>query len=192
MRRVFFGAAVLVSLAACSDEPSASAAGQCTEAENSAPPPPADSVPFIAFTTNFCGYRRWASFSIANTKAQGNVHVAGPRTAYLNKRPPPGSREFPVGTIIVKELTTGAIEDRSVFAMVKRGGGYDTTGAVNWEWFELKNTPDGNVSRIVWHGFGPPNGLDAYGGDPKVCNTCHAGAKGNDYVQSAELQLAHF
>ena len=102
-----------------------------------------------------------------------------------------GVREFPVGTIIVKETDGGELAARKVFAMVKRGGGYNVSGARNWEWFELDNLEGGTV-RIRWRGVGPPAG-EGYGGDKNGgCNTCHAGAVANDYVISANLDLSRF
>ena len=44
----------------------------------------------------------------------GSIHNAGPRMAYMNKLPPHGSTEFPVGTIIVKEPTEGDLLTRDV------------------------------------------------------------------------------
>jgi hypothetical protein len=71
--------------------------------------------------------------------------------------------------------------------MVKRGGNYDSSGAVDWEWFELKNLDDAHVT-ILWRGVGPPGG-ETYGGNPTVCNDCHAGARSNDFVWTAGLAL---
>ncbi|HWL88049.1 MAG TPA: hypothetical protein VNO21_19735 [Polyangiaceae bacterium] len=146
---------------------------------------------FIAFCGNFQNYRSWQSFHLddGDAGAQGAVHLAGPKTEYLNKKPPSGSKEFPVGTVIVKELEIGPLESRKVFAMVKRGGGFNAAStAPNWEWFELQNNADGSVNNIVWRGFGPPAG-EQYGGDPAGCTNCHAAAKDNDDVPSAPLQL---
>jgi hypothetical protein len=115
-------------------------------------------------------------------------HLTGPRTEYLNKKPAPGSSEFPIGTIIVKEIGGGDVTTRGVFAMVKRGGGYNPEGASNWEWFELANGADGSET-IRWRGVGPPLG-EMYGGDPLGgCNGCHAGSRANDFVQSQRLRL---
>jgi len=144
---------------------------------------------FLAFDADFAGFRGWEAFHLPDAPADGVVHLAGPRTEYLNKRPPKGSHEFPVGTIIVKELETGAMEDRKVFAMVKRGGGYDAAAAPGWEWFELSNNPDGTFKRIVWRGLGPPSG-EQYGGDPNGCSGCHAASKDNDYVSPTALRLS--
>jgi hypothetical protein len=146
---------------------------------------------FIAFTPDFASWRTWEKFPIGDGTAQGSTHLAGPRTEYLNKRPPKGSAEFPVGTIIVKELETGPVEQRRVFAMAKRGGGYNAASAPGWEWFELANNPDGSLQRIVWRGFGPPAG-EQYGGDSNGCASCHAASRSNDFVASPQLSLSNF
>jgi hypothetical protein len=119
------------------------------------------------------------------------VHTASvPRFAFLNGAPAHGATEFPVGTIIVKEVNVGELTTRKIFAMQKRGGGFDPGGAVDWEWFELQNLDADNV-RIVWRGNGPPNG-ETYGGNPATCNDCHAGAKTNDFVWTMGFELSSF
>jgi hypothetical protein len=150
---------------------------------------------FIAFTSDFDGFRTWEAFPLGNEDAlldsAGNVvHPAGPRTVYLNERPPPGSREFPVGTILVKEMDDGDIASRTPLAMVKRGAG--AAGPGGWEFFELQNQDAMTEARIVWRGRGPTGTTDVYGGDFNVCVTCHATAAANDYVQSEPLQLSTF
>ena len=60
-------------------------------------------------------------------------HPAGPRTAFLNAKAPPGSTHYPVGTIIVKQIETNGDPDMSkwdLFAMVKRGGDFNPEGRV--------------------------------------------------------------
>jgi hypothetical protein len=150
------------------------------------------SCEFRAYSPDFVNFRAWDAFHLPDALELGVVHLAGPKTDYLNERPPPGSTEFPKGTIIVKEVEVGAIPDRQVFALVKRGCNYDAAGAPGWEWFELTNDATGNEPTIRWRGFGPPLGMDIYGGDPNACIDCHAGAKSNDYVQSPPLQLPNF
>jgi hypothetical protein len=146
---------------------------------------------FIAFASDFQGFHSWESFPIEEGVVEGTIHLAGPRTEYLNKRPEIGSKTFPVGTIIVKELEVGAVEERKVFALVKRGGGFNSASAPGWEWFELQNNPDGSVARVVWRGVGPPIG-ENYGGDPNGCASCHGAATGNDFILSKSIRLSEF
>ena len=175
-----------------------------------ASPPTAAGTTFVAFASDFNGFHSWPS-AVAmpspnlppvdagrGTDAgpdggatDGGVHPV-PETEYWKIPSTPTGNEFPVGTIIVKETNEVDPTARQVFALVKRGGDFNPTGAVNWEWFELKNVADGSAA-ISWHGYGPPSGsADIYGGNPAVCNTCHKKAAANDYVWSAALQLSNF
>ena len=147
---------------------------------------------FVAFASNFAGFHGWQSFDVTKEAAPGTVHPDATLIEYLNRPPPKGGREFPVGTIIVKEPTTGTPNTEPFFAMVKRGGGYNAQGASGWEWFELQNLTDGSGGvQIVWRGLGPPAG-EVYGGDPNAgCNTCHRDC-GNDAVCAKSVRLENF
>ena len=146
----------------------------------------ADAGPtFIAYARDFQGFDAWTSETFTDATAIGSTHVAGVRTIYLNQAPPPGATEFPLGTIIVKRTQA----DGKIFAQVKRGGGFNAAGAVNWEWFELSETPAGVVS-YQWRGDHPPAG-EIYGANPtNACNVCHKANAANDYVIAPGLTLA--
>jgi hypothetical protein len=172
------------------------------------PPSSMPGTTFTAFATDFEGFHSWPSapatpspnlppvpggdgVDAGTIAADGGVHVL-PLTVYWNRPPPTGSTTFPVGTIIVKETDEADLTARKIFAMVKRGGDFNATGAVNWEWFELQNGVDSGVV-INWRGFGPPSGsADVYGGNPTICNNCHVIAAANDDVWSSAVQLANF
>ncbi len=147
-----------------------------------------DSDSFLAFASTFAPFRTWTSFHDNGPTDDGTfpADVLGPRTQYINMVPPSGSTEFPVGTVIVEARESGAMK---IFSGVKRGGGYNSGGATNWEWFELTENP----IAITWRGLGPPPG-DTYGGSASgTCNSCHtACGSTNDYVCSPELQLSQF
>jgi hypothetical protein len=164
--------ALLALLAACGTSPAGTDAGTPDV--------------FLAFSSSFTDFRSWTS-SHSDGPAPGTQppNVLGPRMQYINTVPPSGSTEFPVGTIIVEYRET----DHHILAGVKRGGNYNATGALNWEWFELTENP----VTISWRGVGPPNG-ETYGGDPNGgCNSCHAACGGsNDYICSPHLQLSSF
>ena len=171
--------ALVGSLAACSSSASAADAG----------------ATFLASVQDFSCYRKWTSFPGVGppgapqpTMPDGGLH-SGPLTTYVNQTPPHGSTSFPVGTIIVKEQNDPALTDRQVFAMVKRGGDYNPAGAVNWEFYELQNVDECNVS-IVWSGL--PLGGDPYASNPQVCNDCHIMAEDNDFVWTQGLELSSF
>lgn len=162
------------------------------------PPPDASTVAdapstFIAFTPAFQDFRSWTSFHSDGPPADAyptRPDVLGPRTQYINHVPEHGATEFPVGTIIVEARENSTMR---IFASVKRGGQFNATGAVNWEYFELTEAAgSGSPVSMTWRGVGPPLG-DTYGGDPNGCNSCHTvcGAT-NDFICSAKLQLKEF
>ncbi len=153
-------------------------------------PAPTDALDtFLAFNSTFADFRTWTSFHSDGPADDGTYppDVLGPRTQYINKLPPAGSTLFPTGTVIVEARESGTMH---ILAAVKRGGGFNASGALNWEWFELNEDPTTKAVTYLWRGVGPPAG-DIYGGDPNGgCNACHAACgKSNDYVCSAKLQL---
>jgi hypothetical protein len=145
---------------------------------------------FLAFSKDFQGYHAWSPYDVTNDADLAGIHDGSTVIEYLNRAPPSGASEFPVGTIIVKEATGGTIP-HELFAMVKRGCDFNAA-LPGWEWFELQNLDDGSDGvKIVWQGFGPPNG-DSYGGDAgSGCNTCHL-ACDNDGVCATPLKLSNF
>jgi hypothetical protein len=145
---------------------------------------------YLAFAQSFRGYHDWPSYDVTEDADLVGIHDGSVVTEYINRLPPSGSLEFPIGTLVVKEATGGTIE-HEIFAMAKRGGGFNTT-ATGWEWFELENLDcaDDRV-KLIWRGVGPPIG-ETYGGDPNGgCNSCHAEC-GNDAVCAKALQLDTF
>lgn len=154
----------------------------------SGPAPAPGGDVFVALPSTFDGFHAWPSVrAVPPPGVDAGLHGAGEWTAYIERRPPAMSASFPIGTIIVKESSDPDPRKRTVFAMVKRGGGYNAQGAVGWEWFELTNGPN-DEPQLKWRGTGPPSG-EMYGGDPNGCNGCHAGAKQNDWVWTAALSL---
>jgi hypothetical protein len=162
----------------------------CGGGESGQPSPGQDQI-FLAVAEDFRGYHERPSFDVSGEAALIGIHDGSVITEYINQLPPSGATEFPLGTIIVKEATGGTMA-HELFAMVKRGGGFNS-GAPGWEWFELENLSDGKDGvKIVWRGFGPPVG-EEYGGDAEGgCNKCHGACSGNDSVCSSALQLANF
>src|SRR6266545_8369747 len=103
---------------------------------------PAESGPtFLAFAPDFAHFHDWPSSRAgapdagpdepvppdAGVFADGGVHDPEvPKTVFIKL--PAGAvveGEFPVGTLIVKEVDGGELTTRKIFAMVKRGGGYN-------------------------------------------------------------------
>jgi len=146
-------------------------------------------APFIAFERDFQDFRNWSDVELPDVEAQGVTHTEGKAREYVNAFPAPGRTSFPVGTIIVKEVTNDQKKTHEIFAMVKRGAEYNRSGAPGWEWFELREREDESVA-IVWRGINAPNGED-YAGDPLGgCNSCHQLSAKNDYVKTKSLALA--
>jgi hypothetical protein len=180
--RIHFSILIPLALAAgCSTSPGAPDSGTL------GPPP---------LASDFSCFRNWSQTPGVgppgapdpSSATDGGIH-AGPMTTYINMKPPHGSTSFPDGTIIVKEQNDPLLAQRQIFAMVKRGGGYNPNGAINWEFLELQNIDTCNVS-IVWSGF--PVNSDPYASNPFVCDDCHVLAKSNDYVWTAGLSLSSF
>jgi hypothetical protein len=145
---------------------------------------------FVAVAGDFGRFHSWTSYDVTGDAELAGIHDGSTVTEYVNNPPPHGSEEFPIGTIIVKEATGGTVP-HELFAMVKRGGGFNA-GAPGWEWFDLGLLNDGkDGTSITWRGFGPPAG-DTYGGDAKAgCNTCHTEC-GNDAVCAKPLAFSNF
>jgi hypothetical protein len=140
---------------------------------------------FIAFQRDFQGYASWPRFELpSNTPiGDGTIHGNGKRVVYINRMPPAGAAAFETGTMIVKTMESGEI-----FGRVKRGGEYNRSGNVGWEWFELQQ--QGADSVIVWRGITPPAGF-CYGGIVGgACNECHRVFAHNDFVATRALQLS--
>lgn len=146
---------------------------------------------FIALERDFQGFEAWHQVKVSDRPAIGQAHAAGDAHEYINHLPEAGSNTFPVGTILVKTVrkTGDGKKPLDVFAMVKRGGGYNAQGSPGWEWFELRPRADASLG-IVWRGINPPDG-EGYGRDVKDgCNGCHQKAAHNDYVQAPALSLS--
>ena len=144
--------------------------------------------PFIALERDFQDFESWSKVELSSQAPVGETHTEGDAHEYVNQLPKAGSRAFPVGTILVKSVSKDA-KKQDIFAMVKRGGGYNGRGASGWEWFELRRRPDESVG-IVWRGINPPSG-EGYGGDPMGgCNGCHQMATKNDFVLARALSLS--
>jgi len=155
---------------------------------------------FIALATDLDGYHSWQSYDAGNMVVD-QVHSDGFRTDYIACTQQPGfnchlprhgDTAFTEGIVIIKEvqMTDGGAPE--IFAMAKRGGGFNDGGAVNWEWFDLVDAgPPGDNVTIVWRGDGPPQG-STYGASHEACNECHSLSQANDFVASPPLQLTNF
>ena len=189
--------ALLLALAGCgSAPPDEGSAGDWkgpATSPNGLPLPPDGGAPaagpapttgsFIAFQRDFQGFVDWTRIDLPSPAPIGDgVIHHGQRVVYVNRMPESGSTVFPTGTVIVKTMETG-----EVLARVKRGGDYNRSGSVGWEWFELSRS--GSDWVIVWRGITPPAGF-CYGGIVGgACNECHRVWASNDFVATGALEL---
>jgi hypothetical protein len=160
------------------------------------PPTGCSTTVCVAETINFEGFCNWPSATAVASvpDASDGVHEAGPLKVFWNRSPPPGSHEFPVGTMILKESQESDPSKRVVFAMVKRqasGTGFNSTGADGWEWWSVQDLGNCSIERL-WRGTTPPTNesyTNTPGGD---CNTCHGQVVDNDHVWDEALELSKF
>lgn len=165
-------------------------AAACSASDSASNDPDASPGCLIAFDAQYDGFRSWMSYRYDGVaEGDAGVHVAGPRTEYIESSPPHGSTTFPVGTIIVKEVGANDPANHHIFAMVKRGRGFNAAGATGWEWMEIEDLPPGG--HILWRGVGPPVG-EVYGGNPTGCNSCHEACNDNDSVCSTHIRLSNY
>lgn len=159
-------------------------------------PIPGEADTFVAMQADFSGYTTWDAVPVdaapVDVASDDSGHPEGERTVYVNAPPTVDAVTFPVGTVIVKTIGGGA----DIHAMAKRGAGFNTDGAVGWEWFELVLATDGEPV-IKWRGAEPPAG-ETYGslpGEPVDsgdtvtgdCNSCHGAVSDNDFVHAVDL-----
>jgi hypothetical protein len=152
------------------------------------------STGFVAYESSFQGFEQWSSAAANPSDAgliQGDGLHVGPLKVFWNEAPPHGATAFPVGTIIVKESEQIQPGERVIFAMVKRGDGFNSGGANGWEWYSLEEADDGSIT-ILWSGVVPPPGETYANQTIGVCNGCHTKATSNDSVFDTALQLSDF
>jgi hypothetical protein len=152
--------------------------GGCSPS-SSAPAPASAPVEqgFVAFAADFHAYRTWTRTTVVDDGGNGGaIHTDTVLAEYINDASAAGFAVFPVGTLIVKEGTTGDPATRQAFAMSKRGDAYNEAGVPGWEWLELQNLDDAGDVQIVWRGTAPPQSQVYAGNVNGDCNTCHAKA----------------
>ena len=151
---------------------------------------------FIALDSDFASFRSWPTVALGSEPLPG--HPPGPRYGYLSHAAPRGATAFPVGTMIVKTIEPLDMPATSweVFAMAKRGGGFNANGARDWEFFRLRIVDDSPV--ILTRGifaFDPDSDAGVgYGSGGSVlgqlCNSCHGipESAATDHVLSEALR----
>lgn len=150
-------------------------------------PEPPPEGPRIAFADDFAGFRDWEAYRLPTDSLTDGHFSSDERWLYVD-RPVPGlPASIPEGTILVKTVEDGPLEEWTVHAMVHRGGGYNPDGCEGWEFFVLKLDADGEVY-VDWRGTGDRGAVYI---DPSgvshSCNSCHLIAYDRDCVFSREL-----
>jgi len=141
---------------------------------------------FIAQDDSFAKYKTWMTYAQDTQDDHGGL--VGTTTEYLSEMPPMDATTFPVGTMIVKTQQITDPPSMTIHAMVKRGNGFNASGALGWEFFELAENK-ASVPFIVWRGENPPTGemyqailssknVTATGTPEGKCNDCHASGTG--------------
>lgn len=142
---------------------------------------------FIAMSDAFRDFRTWPRVAISATEDVPDPSL--PYFAYTNQPAPPAGSTYPVGTLIVHTIElTDDPATWEVFAMARRGGGYNPDGAHGWEFFRL-GFSRGEVPVIISRGFAPTDS-GSYSAKGSNCNTCHAaqGAAATDFILSRQLR----
>lgn len=139
---------------------------------------------YIATNDDFGNYKEWTLVEQAtgNSASNAGAHsVTAIRRTYKKQAlvsPYFEAGEYPVGTVIVKELMEADGSLGNIYGMVKRGGGFNPNDK-GWEWFLLGQNSE--VSRRSGSG-----GL-------AFCGTCHAQAGDPERVnQDASYQGRDF
>lgn len=146
---------------------------------------------FIAMDRDFADFLRWRRVELGAISLAG--HPPGTRVAFVNSALAATDSRYPTGSIIVKAITNNSEDtDRwAVIAMVKRGGGFNREGALDWEFFTLR--VQGGVVSIANRGIAPRSDGDGdpYGATDDIgCNACHgtADARAVDSVLTPALR----
>ena len=138
----------------------------------------------IAEAIDFAGFRDWALIDERDDRnpllgqAHGVTVDGSVRRVYQKQLYANPADEYPIGTILAKEVTSGD-EVLEVTAMVKRGGNFSETGG-DWEWLII----DDATGEIALDDNGEPRrGADLNNGG---CVGCHSVAnnpeEGIDFV----------
>lgn len=145
----------------------------------------AEAGTFVAQQSDFRDFQQWPRLALPDGPMEGgDPDVTGKRSLYVSGIALGAEAPYPVGTILVKTVEMGAEAEWEVHAMVKRGGTFNSDGAVGWEYFEL-GLSLGGVPVIRWRGAIPPSGEGYAGVEGLVasdCNSCHAVAPAKDGV----------
>lgn len=156
------------------------------------PEPPAETVrdPFIAMQSDFADLFEWPRWQVPDIGSTHGHQRGEPSYIYVKGEIPEWGEPLALGTIIAKTVERGEPGEWEIHAMVKRGGGFNAGGCVEWEWFDLRLN-ENRVPVVIWRGEGNEANPGGYGrrldGTPIGCNDCHAQVPHTDYTFARAL-----
>ncbi|APF20842.1 cytochrome P460 family protein [Caldithrix abyssi] len=129
---------------------------------------------FVATTQDFKDYKNWTLKATETgpdpfLKTAHGVNDNFTRKIFFNATAKASNGEYPVGSMILKELTDDQGNVQGAFTvMVKRGGNFNPDGN-GWEWFMVST----DFSTVITQGD------NATAGDGN-CASCHSAANVNN------------
>lgn len=129
---------------------------------------------FVATTDDFKDYKSWTLKATKNgpdpfLKTAHGVGDTLTRKIYFNSTAKAKDGKYPVGSMVLKELTDASGNLQGAFTvMVKRGGDFNPDGN-GWEWFMVST----DFSTVMTQG----DNATAGGG---MCASCHSAANTNN------------
>jgi hypothetical protein len=155
-------------------------------------------VVFIALDSDFAPFRTWDHVAVEADNL-GAGHPVAPSTVYLSQHT--HARSYPVGTILLKAFDNNSDPPTwDIFAMAKRGGGFNPEGAHNWEFFRLRIQESG-MPLIVGRGIFAIDPTDDGGAAYSalgsavdgLCNNCHGTSESaaTDHVLTPAFAPGH-
>ncbi len=185
MGRRLLAAAVALAAVGCGGEPESVPTPPSTTSEpvtstEPAPPttetiaPPPKPKPLPGLPRYTAGYENWVKLTRKPIppRASGDAHL-GTKRIYASK-PPRGNRDFPNGTIIVKEAVRPGKDFLGLIAVMRKEQGADPA---HNDWRFVEFTRDDRGDRFSETASGA------------ICWTCHMDAAKTDYVWIYTLGL---
>lgn len=129
--------------------------------------PEATPKPLPGLPVYTAGYKSWTKLNARPIPPQrgGDPH-RGTKNVYASKLPPRGSSRYPVGTVIVKEISRPGTRFIGVVAAMRKVRGVQANNG--WQMVEWSRT--GPSARFT---------VLAQGG---ICFSCHVQVRSRDYV----------
>lgn len=112
------------------------------------------------------GYKSWTKLNARPIPPKAADAHRGTKNVYASKRRARGSRTFPVGTVIVKEIVRPGERFAGVIAAMRKQRGVRANNG--WQMIEWERDGPGRRFTVLAQG--------------RICTSCHVRAKRTDYV----------